>query len=98
LSDKETLDLKASNPVWSIGHRTMQTSMVGSVHVTSAEFSIASALTNVGSLSALLRSKNSHDRKIAQQLLKTAAVLMFVKKNSVPYTPIAKRSLISANP
>jgi hypothetical protein len=98
LSKDGSLDLDQSNPVWSIGHRELQTSTTGGAQVTTAEFSIPSALAQVGSLAALLRSKDPRHKKLAQRLFKTVAVLMTVKKNGLPYRPIAKRPLLSANP
>jgi hypothetical protein len=98
LSNRQSIELNASNPVWSIGHREVQASTIGGAHITRAEFSIASAVSQVGSLSALLRSKNPEHRKLSQQLLKTLAVLMVVKKNGVPYRPVAPKPLLSANP
>jgi hypothetical protein len=97
LSNKESIDLSASNPVWSIGHRNTRTTTAGGIHVLSAEFSIASALTRIPALVALVQSKDPKQQRLAQQLLKTAAVLMFVNKSGEPYRPVPRSPLLSLN-
>jgi hypothetical protein len=97
LSSKESIDLSSSNPVWSIGHRNVRTSAMGDTNVTLAEFSLASAITRMPAVVALLQSKNPQERRLAQQLLKTAAVLTFVNKNSEPFRPLQRNPLLSIN-
>jgi hypothetical protein len=97
VSNKESIDLNDSNPVWSIGHRNTKTSNVGGVYMLTAEFSLASALTRIPALVALVQSKDPQQQRLAQQLMKTAAVLMFVNKNGEPYRPVPKRPLLTLN-
>jgi hypothetical protein len=97
LSKKESIDLDASHPVWSIGHRNTRTMTAGDVHILTAEFSIASALRQIPALAALMQSKDPKQQRLAQQLLKTGAVLMFVNKNGEPFRAIPRSPLLSLN-
>jgi hypothetical protein len=88
LSTDRSIDLNRSNPISSIALRNVQPSTTGGARTITAEFSVASALSQVGSLSALLKSKDPQHKRLARQLLKTAAILSVVNKNGAFYRPI----------
>jgi hypothetical protein len=96
-TNSDSIDLNDSNPVYSIGHRSLQTSTIGGINTITAEFSIASAFSRIPALAAMMQSKDPHQQRMAQNLLKTAAVLMFVNKKGEPYRPVPKRPLLTLN-
>ncbi len=86
VTDKQGKQVKDIAPE-SIALRNVNSGKLNSKDTFSSEFSHASAFSNFAGLRKMMRSGDSEDRKNAERILKTAAALSLIKKNSEAYQP-----------
>jgi hypothetical protein len=77
------------NPVSWIAHANLQsTALPGGMQLHSSKFSLASAVSGLKNIPALAGSSDQSDKKLANRLLKNAAIFMQVAVPSSPYARI----------
>lgn len=83
LTNHPSRDFSEVNGLDMIGHRRVSTSpLVEGVTLHSSEFSTLSAMEMIGPLKKVMSSKHPEARKLAQQMIKTSAVLMHLGAGS----------------
>ena len=86
LLTRTQMGFDALNPAKLIGYRGVQKhSLEGGVTAYTAEFSLVSALSQVSPLNHLVYSSNPSARRLAQELLRNAAILAQLKSSQGPY-------------
>lgn len=84
-----------ANPIESIMHRSVSSHDLGSgKRVFTSEFSIPSAVQIVKPLSAMMKAENAAAKKVAQNVIKTSAVMMHLS-GSTPFEFHAKPKTVA---
>lgn len=86
ITDKQGKQVKDIAPDY-IALRNVNAGKFKSKDAFSSEFSHASAFSNFAGLRKMMRSEDPDSRKKAERILKTAAALSMIKKNSEPFRP-----------
>lgn len=86
ITDKQGKQVKDIAPD-TIALRNINAGKLKSKDTFSSEFSHASAFSNFAGLRKMMRSDDPENRKNAERILKTAAALSLIKKNSEAYQP-----------
>lgn len=74
------------NPVPSITHADLKVSKLqNGTRLFRSKFSLASAITDYGPIATLKQSATARERRIADRLIKNAAILMQMRRPSAPY-------------
>lgn len=100
LTSHPSRDFSEVNGLDMIGHRRVSTSsLVDGVTLHSSEFSTLSAMEMIGPLKKVMSSKHPEARKLAQQMIKTSAVLMHLgagaSEDFKPYGRTRMTSLVN---
>jgi hypothetical protein len=75
------------NPSTLISHKNSHSHLVAKdIRAHTADFSLLSAIMNVPALKNMLTASSAADRKMAQQMIKNAAVLALLKGQTGPYS------------
>ena len=79
-----------------IGYRNMTERALGNgLKAFVSEFSIAHSISTVMPLKQLINTKQSHAQKVADHMLKTAAILL--QMNNAPYEQVTRSSLTACD-